>query len=145
DRLGSEPGRQHALAAALMPDDRRRRRQHEVAPRMVAVLVSVDERADRQFGHLAYGAQQRTGSALVVARIDQRDGAAADEEGAVVQPPLAVELEVRVDALADLLDRRRKRWLGALVDERSGRGCQVAAPAGEPNSHSSPPICSSAS
>jgi hypothetical protein len=145
DRLDSEPGRQHPLATALVPDDRRRRRQHEVAPGVVAVLVSVDERADRQSGHLAYRVQQGTGPALGVARIYQRDGAAADDEGAVVQPPLAVELEVRVDALADLLDRRRPRWFGALVDDRSGPGCQVAAPAGAPNSHSSPPIRSSAS
>ena len=113
DRLRPEPGRQHALAAALMPDDRRRRRQHEVAPRVVAMLVGVDQCADRQFGHAVDRVQQRTCPALGVARIDQRHRAATDDERAVVQPPLAVELDVGVDAVADLLYRRTRRWLAA--------------------------------
>ena len=62
--------------------------QQVVAVRVVAVVVRVDQGAERSIGDRADGVEKSAGPLLREARVDGRHAVGADEEAAVVQPQL---------------------------------------------------------
>ena len=83
---GDVPAVDHLLTAPVVADDRRG--GHEVvAVGVVAVMMGVDERAQRPRRHRLDRVDQRTGTPLGEAGVDDGHSVAADEEAAVVQSP----------------------------------------------------------
>ena len=72
--------------------------------RVVAVVVGVDQRADRLGGAGGDGVEERPGAPLGGAGVDGHDALGTHQEARVVQPPGAVRLDVGEDAVRDLVD-----------------------------------------
>jgi len=102
NRLSEKTGFEHPGPALLVADDGGSHDQ-PVAPGVITVLMSVDQGADRMGGDGFDGAQQGTGPALGETGVDQGDAVARDQEGGVVEAPLAVELEVGKHAVGYFL------------------------------------------
>ena len=110
--LGPDTGRrrhrgvQHGFAASLVADDGGAAHQ-VVAVRVIAVVMGVDQRADRPAGDGLDGVQVGAGAPLGGGGVDADHAGVdplTDQEAGVVQVPAAVRLQVGVDVLADLLD-----------------------------------------
>ena len=85
-------------------------REHKIAIRMVAVVMSVDQCPDRQWGQGSHAFGQAPGPGGGESRIDHRHPAASEQHTGIVQAPAAIKLNEREDVIADL---------------RHGRGCGV--------------------
>ena len=100
--------RLHLAAAAFVGDDRRMGREDEVAVRVVAVAVRVDQRVDGLVGDGPQRPVEGQRPCLGARRIDHRGVPFADDHAGVVQEPAAVHLDVGEDPLAHFLDDRRR-------------------------------------
>ena len=103
------------LARSVVTDDRGLGEQ-AVAEGVVAVVMGVDDGADRRGRHVRDGLPVGARAPLGRARVDADDALRPDEETGVVDPPRAVGLDVGEDAVGDLLHL----WpagLGDLVNE----------------------------
>ena len=78
--------------------------------RVVAVVVGVDEHANRLRRDAGERLEERPGAALGGAGVDGDDAVGAVTNAAVVDPPRAVGLDVGEDAAVDLLQPRRAEW-----------------------------------
>ncbi len=107
--LGPDSGRrrhrgvQDPLAASFVADDGGAAHQ-VVAVRMVAVMMGVDQRADRFTRDRLDGVQVGAGAPFRRGGVDADHAVAAGQEAGVVQVPAAVRLQVGVDVLAHLAD-----------------------------------------
>ena len=118
-------GAHHLVAAQLVADDRGRGHQ-VIAVRVIAVMVRVDERSQRERRDRPDRVDERPGSPLGEAGVDHCHGVAADEEAAVVQAPGYVELDLGVHAVADFLDRRRRKIRMIVIVMRSAHGTRAS-------------------
>src|SRR3990172_729716 len=84
--------------------------RHSSCPTVVAVVVRVHQRAQREAGLAANGIVEHAAPALREAGVDDRDAVAAHEEARVVQPPASVQLDIGEYPIADLLHPRRGQF-----------------------------------
>src|ERR1700754_3222738 len=91
--------------------DHRRRGEQVVAEGVVAMVMGVHERPDRQITNSRDGCQVVTGTAFRGAGVDAGHAAPADEESGVVDPPASVRLHMAVHTVTDLYHARGRQVL----------------------------------
>jgi len=108
--------------------------EQAVAVRVVAVMMGVEQRADRGSAHGTNGLLQTDGAPLRGGGVDRAHVILCDDEAGVVDPPAAVRLHVGEDPVGDLVAGRRREVRMVVVVRGGGHDGQpsdAAPPFGE--------------